>query len=434
MLEFGAEDAGFLAAHAEGFVAFRADLEALGWDEISATCGISRDDIVRVASTYARRKNVVFAWGMGMTHHLHGTANVEAIANLALLRGMLGRPFAGLLPLRGHSNVQGIGTIGVKPIVSAEIYAAMERAFGVTLPREKGVDTLAGLKAAAAGSIDAAIIMGGNLWGATPDTEFATRAMEAIGFKLFLTTTMNRGHVHGLGERESMILPVTARDEEWSPTTQESMFNFVRLSDGGIERLDNVRPETVILCDLATRLMPGSPIPFARFKEHSEVRKVIASVVPGMEQLADIDVARKEFHIRNRVLHAPEFGTPDGRAHFVVTPIPAVDSGKLTLATVRSEGQFNTIIYEEHDSYRYKAPRDAVFLNRDDMSAAGITEGARITLASDRGRMSAVATAFDLPRGSALAYYPEANVLCGTAVDPRSKTPAFKSVPVWIET
>jgi len=434
VLELGAEDAGFLAAHAEGFVAFRADLEALGWDEISATCGISRDDIVRVASTYARRKNVVFAWGMGMTHHLHGTANVEAIGNLALLRGMLGRPFAGLLPLRGHSNVQGIGTIGVKPIVSAEIYAAMERAFGVTLPREKGVDTLAGLEAAAAGSIDAAIIMGGNLWGATPDTEFATRAMEAIGFKLFLTTTMNRGHVHGLGEGESMILPVTARDEEWSPTTQESMFNFVRLSDGGIERLDNVRPETVILCDLATRLMPGSPIPFARFKEHSEVRKVIASVVPGMEQLADIDVARKEFHIRNRVLHAPEFGTPDGRAHFVVTPIPAVDSGKLTLATVRSEGQFNTIIYEEHDSYRYKAPRDAVFLNRDDMSAAGITEGARITLASDRGRMSAVATAFDLPRGSALAYYPEANVLCGTAVDPRSKTPAFKSVPVWIET
>jgi anaerobic selenocysteine-containing dehydrogenase len=276
--------------------------------------------------------------------------------------------------------------------------------------------------------------MGGNLWGATPDTEFATRAMEAIGFKLFLTTTLNRGHVHGLVEGEAMILPVTARDEEWSPTTQESMFNFVRLSDGGIERLDNVRPETVILCDLATRLMPDSPIPFAKFKEHREVRKVIAAVVPGMEQLADIDVAKKEFHIKNRVLHAPKFGTPDGQAHFVVTPIPVLDRQKLTLATVRSEGQFNTIIYEEHDTYRYKAPRDAVFLNRDDMSAANVREGDRVTIASDQGRMSAVATAFDLPRGSALAYYPEANVLCGTAVDPRSKTPAFKSVPVWIET
>ncbi len=199
---------------------------------------------------------MVFAWGMGMTHHLHGVANVEAIANLALLRGMIGKRFAGLLPLRGHSNVQGIGTIGVKPVVSEEVFAAMETAFGVKLPRAKGFDTMAGLKAAEAGTIDAAVIMGGNLWGATPDTEFATRAMGAIGFKLFLTTTLNRGHVHGLGEGEALILPVTARDEEWSPTTQESMFNFVRLSDGGIKRLDNVRPETVILCDIAAKLLP----------------------------------------------------------------------------------------------------------------------------------------------------------------------------------
>jgi molybdopterin-dependent oxidoreductase alpha subunit len=433
VLELGAEDRGFLAAYAEGVDAFKADLEALRWDDIVAACGVSREDVVRVASTYARRKNVVFAWGMGMTHHLHGVANVEAIANLALLRGMIGRPFAGLLPLRGHSNVQGIGTIGVKPIVSAEIFAAMERSFGISLPREKGFDTMAGLEAAANGRIDAAVIMGGNLWGATPDTAFATRAMEAIGFKLFLTTTMNRGHVHGLGEGEAMILPVTARDEEWSPTTQESMFNFVRLSDGGIERLDNVRPETVILCDLATRLMPDTPIPFAKFKEHREVRKVIAGVVPGMEQLADIDVAKREFHIKSRVLHTPLFGTSDGRAHLVVTPIPPLDRQKLTLATVRSEGQFNTIIYEEHDTYRNKAPRDAVFLNREDMSAANVREGDRVTIASDQGRMTAIATAFDLPRGSALAYYPEANVLCANTVDPRSKTPAFKSVPVWIE-
>ncbi|MDO8360321.1 MAG: molybdopterin dinucleotide binding domain-containing protein, partial [Devosia sp.] len=433
VLELDAEDRAFLAAHADGFEAYAADLDALSWDEIVSACGIARADVARVATTYARRKNVVFAWGMGMTHHLHGVANVEAIANLALLRGMIGRTFAGLLPLRGHSNVQGIGTIGVKPVVSEEVFAAMEKAFGVSLPRERGFDTMAGLEAAARGEIDAAVIMGGNLWGATPDTEFSTRAMGAIGFKLFLTTTLNRGHVHGLGEGESLILPVTARDEEWSPTTQESMFNFVRLSDGGIERLDNVRPETVILSDLAQLLLPGSPIPFARFKDHRELRQAIAVIVPGMEQLADIDVAKKEFHIKNRVMHAPKFGTADGRAHFVVTPLPALERRQLILATVRSEGQFNTIVYEEHDTYRNRAPRDAVFLNRDDMSAFGVGEGQRIALASDQGRMSAVAVAFDLPRGSALAYFPEANVLCGTAVDPRSKTPAFKSVPVWIE-
>lgn len=431
--ELRLEDRAFLAEHTSGYAAFLADLDALCWDEIVGACGISRDEIDRVARAYGKAKNAVFAWGMGMTHHLHGVGNVEAIANLALLRGMIGRPFAGLLPLRGHSNVQGIGTIGVKPVVSETVFAAMERAFGVSLPRRAGLDTMACLEAAERGEVDAAVIMGGNLWGATPDTAFASRAMEAIGFKLFLTTTLNRGHVHGLGEGEVMILPVTARDEEWSPTTQESMFNFVRLSDGGIERLDNVRPETVILVDLATRLLPDTSIPFKSFKDHAEVRKVIAAVVPGLEQLADIDVAKKEFHIRNRVLHTPEFGTPDGKGHFVVVPLPAGNQQMLTLATVRSEGQFNTIIYEEHDSYRNKAPRDAVFLNAADMDAWGIAEGQAVALASAQGRMRAVATRFDLPRGSAMAYYPEANVLCGTEVDPRSKTPAFKSVPVWIE-
>ena len=433
VLEMGAEDKAFIAAHSADFDSWRADLDALSWPEIEAATGIARADIQRVAGIYAERQNVVFAWGMGMTHHVHGVANVEAIANLALLRGMIGRRYAGLLPLRGHSNVQGIGTIGVKPIVSEEVFAAMERTFGVKLSRAKGYDTMAGLEAADRGEIDAAVIMGGNLWGATPDATFSTRAMGKIGFKLFLTTTLNRGHVHGLGDGESLILPVTARDEEWSPTTQESMFNYVRLSDGGITRLDNVRPETVILCDIAEILVPDCGIDFSAFKQHREVREAIAKIVPGMEALADIDVAKREFHIRNRVMHAPQFGTPDGRAHFVVTPLPAQPDAPLMLASVRSEGQFNTIIYEEHDTYRGRAGRDAVFLNRDDMAAFGVTAGQRIRLRSASGSMDGTATPFDLPRGSALAYFPEANVLTATAVDPRSKTPAFKSVPVWID-
>ncbi|MGN6102261.1 MAG: FdhF/YdeP family oxidoreductase [Devosia sp.] len=435
----GGADQRFIDEHSEGFAAFLGDLEALSWEAIVDVCGVARADIERVARTYGRARNAVFAWGMGMTHHLHGVANVEAIANLALLRGMVGKRFAGLLPLRGHSNVQGIGTIGVKPVLSKEVFDRMEAAFGVTLPREKGFDTMAGLEAAAAGQIDAAVLMGGNLFEASPDRDFAGRAMGAIPFKLFLTTTLNRGHVHGLGEGECLILPVTARDEEWSPTTQESMFNYVRLSDGGIRRLGNVRPETVILADLATALLPQSPIPFAAFKQHARVREAIARIVPGLEQLADIDVARREFHISNRVMHTPSFGTPDGRAHFVVTPLPApveAPQGKpaLRLATVRSEGQFNTIIYEERDTYRGGVGRWSVLLSRDDLKAFGIAEGQRITLASAHGRMAdVVAHGFDLPAGSALAYYPEANVLCGTAVDPRSRTPAFKSVPVWIE-
>ena len=430
VLAQGMEDRDFIAAHGTGFAAFEADIAALGWDAITAACGLSRDAIERVAAAYGRSKNAVFAWGMGMTHHVHGVANVEAIANLALLRGMIGKRFAGLLPLRGHSNVQGIGTIGVKPVLARDVLEKMEQAFGVTFPQERGLDTMACMQRAAAGAIDAAVIMGGNLWAATPDTTFSTRAMAQIGFKLFLTTTLNQGHVHGLGEGEVMILPVTARDEEWEPTTQESMFNFVRLSDGGINRIDSVRPESWILGQLGKRMLPNSPIDFEAFSRHARLRDAIAAIVPGMEELADIDVAKREFHIRNRVMHAPSFGTADGKAHFVVTPIPETRPGRLMLASVRSEGQFNSIIYEETDSYRGKAGRHSVFLNGEDMAERGLIEGQGVTVTSDVGQMQGLATQFDLPRGSALAYYPEANVLVGTAVDPRSKTPAFKSVPV----
>jgi molybdopterin-dependent oxidoreductase alpha subunit len=433
VLEQGREDRAFIVQHGADFDAYLADIEALGWDEITAACGLSRDDISRVAAAYGRSKHAVFAWGMGMTHHVHGVANVEAIANLALLRGMIGKPFAGLLPLRGHSNVQGIGTIGVKPVLARDVLKRMEEAFGVTFPEEKGLDTMACMHMAAGGGIDAAVIMGGNLWAATPDTGFSTRAMSEIGFKLFLTTTLNQGHVHGLGDGEVMILPVTARDEEWEPTTQESMFNFVRLSDGGITRIETVRPESWILGQLGRRILPDSPIDFAAFSGHARIRDAIAAIVPGMEELADIDVAKREFHIRNRVLHTPSFGTEDGKAHFVVTPLPAPADGRLMLATVRSEGQFNSIIYEETDSYRGKAGRHSIFLNAGDLAARGLVEGQPVVVRSDVGEMTGFATGFDLPQGSVMAYYPEANVLVGTAVDPRSKTPAFKSVPVEIE-
>ncbi|MBI1186948.1 MAG: FdhF/YdeP family oxidoreductase [Alphaproteobacteria bacterium] len=431
----GAEDAGFIAAQCAGFDAYRADIEATSWDEIVGRSGLPRADIERVAALYANARNAVFAWGMGMTHHLHGCDNVESIANLALLRGQIGRPGAGLLPLRGHSNVQGIGTIGVKPVLAADVLARMEAAFGVTLPKGGGLDTMGGMQAADRGAIDAALIMGGNLYEANPNTAWAAAALDKIGFKVFLTTTLNRGHVHGIDRGEALILPVTARDEEWQPTTQESMFNYVRLSDGGIRRLEGVRPETVILTEIARRLMPGSPIDFAAFQQHRTVREAIARIVPGMEALADIDVAKREFHVQGRLMHTPRFNTADGKAHFQVRAMPAETEGALTLTTVRSEGQFNTIVYERRDAYRGDADRWSVMMNAADLEAHGLKDGDRATLSSVHGRMESVTVrAFDIARGAVMAYYPEANVLTGADVDPRSKTPAFKSTPVRIET
>lgn len=433
IIEAGLHDAAFIRDYTTGFEGFAAQCAETGWDAIEGATALSRAEITETALTIARAKNAVFAWGMGITHHMNGCEAVEAIACLALLTGHIGRPGAGLLPLRGHSNVQGIGTIGVKPVLPREVFEAIERSFGIALPTDKGFDTLAGVQAADRGEVDAAVIMGGNLLEATPDKSFAARALDRIGFRVHLTTTINRGHVEGVEHGEVLILPVTARDEEWEPTTQESMFNFVRLSDGGIERLAGVRPEVTIIADIAGRVLPDGPIDWAEFARHSRIREAIAATVPGMEGLLDLDVAKREFHVSGRLLHTPRFNRPDGKAAFVTNPLPTPHSG-LTLTTVRSEGQFNSIIYERTDSYRDNATRTTAMLNPEDLAANGFADGDKATLVSDHGRMEGVTLkAWDLARGTVMAYYPEANVLVGPAVDPRSRTPSFKATAVRLE-
>ncbi|WP_439106850.1 FdhF/YdeP family oxidoreductase [Congregibacter sp.] len=434
VLALEAQNTPFIDDHCQGWAEFRDDLAATTWDEISTESGLSRLELERVATVYARSSNAVFAWGMGMTHHRFGSENVEYIANLALLRGMMGRRFAGLLPLRGHSNVQGIGTIGVKPVLAEDVFDNIERELGVSLPDTPGFDTLAALEAADQGDIDVACVVGGNLYAATPDSAWAAQAMDRIGLRIHLTTTLNQGHLHGVAG-DLLILPVAARDEEEQSTTQESMFNFVRLSDGGIHRLPEVHSEVRILSELGQRLIPSSVVDFERFASHENVRQVIARTVPGMEALKDIGVAKKEFHVRDRLMHEPVFHTPTAKAQFRVHALPTVnevaDSYPFLLASVRSEGQFNSIIYEETDSYRYGADRRSVLVSPDDLAALKLSAGDRVDVLSAHGEMLGLsAQPFNLPMGSLLAYYPEANVLTDRERDPRSQTPRFKSIPV----
>jgi len=210
------------------------------------------------------------------------------------------------------------------------------------------------------------------------------------------------------------------------------MFNYVRLSDGGIHRLANVKPEVVILSEIAKRLLPGCTVDFNAFQQHNKVREAIAAIVPGMEELQDIDVAKKEFHVRGRILHERKFNTSDGKVHFITRATPQ-RAATLMLTTVRSEGQFNTIVYERTDSYRDNADRWTVMMNKEDMRELGVIDHGKASFESAHGRMLDVTVReFNLARGSVMAYFPEANVLIGTEVDPRSKTPAFKSTPVWL--
>ena len=437
VLEKQNQDSTFIEKHCENFQTFAIDIQNTSWATIVEASGLTQQQIEEAANLYAESKHTVFAWGMGITHHQHGSENVEYIANLALLRGMVGKTHSGLLPLRGHSNVQGIGTIGVKPVLPDDIFKQLEKQLGTSLPSKPGLDTFAALTAANDNVIDCACIVGGNLYAATPNSTWAEKALDKIGFKLYLTTTLNQGHLYGVNDSESLILPVLARDEEKQATTQESMFNFVRLSDGGIDRLDNVKSEVEILATLGKKILPDHRVDFEEYTHHDSIRDTIAKTVPGMEQLKDISVAKEEFHIKGRVLHEPNFKTSSKKANFITHPIPnknQTTSYPFLLASVRSEGQFNSIIYEETDSYRHNAKRWTVFISEQDMLELDIQTGDPVNLVSASGRMDKVnAQAFDLPAGNLLAYYPEANALTGGNLDPRSKTPNFKSTPVRIE-
>ena len=437
ILEKQNQDSTFIEKHCENFQTFAKDIQNTSWTTIVEASGLTQQQIEEAANLYTESKRTVFAWGMGITHHQHGSENVEYIANLALLRGMVGKTHSGLLPLRGHSNVQGIGTIGVKPVLPDDIFKQLEKQLGTSLPSKPGLDTFAALTAANDNTIDCACIVGGNLYAATPNSTWAEKALDKIGFKLYLTTTLNQGHLYGVNDSESLILPVLARDEEKQATTQESMFNFVRLSDGGIDRLDNVKSEVEILATLGKKILPDHRVDFEEYTHHDSIRDTIAKTVPGMEQLKDISVAKEEFHIKGRVLHEPNFKTSSKKANFITHPIPnknQTTSYPFLLASVRSEGQFNSIIYEETDSYRHNAKRWTVFISEQDMLELDIQTGDPVNLVSASGRMEKVnAQAFDLPAGNLLAYYPEANALTDGNLDPRSKTPNFKSTPVRIE-
>ncbi|HUG90587.1 MAG TPA: FdhF/YdeP family oxidoreductase [Planctomycetaceae bacterium] len=436
VLERNGHDAAFIANHTEGFDELRRHLEATPWTEIAAASGVEHAVMDRIAGLYLAARNVVFGWAMGITHHAHGTDTVRMIANVALLRGMVGRRGAGVMPIRGHSNVQGMGSVGVTPALKQAILERFEQRLGVAVPRSPGYDTMACMQAASRGEMHAALCLGGNLYGSNPDARFAAEALGRLKLIVYLSTTLNTGHAWGTAG-ETLILPVLPRDEEPQPTTQESMFSYVRLSDGGPARFRGPRSEVSILSSIGRLLLagPGPPVDWNRLASHAAVRELIGELIPGYEALRDIDRTRTEFHVTGRTLENYRFPTPGGKARFHAVPFPPPPhgNGRLRLMTVRSEGQFNTVVYDTEDVYRGQERRDVILMNALDLERLGLEAEQRVRVESEAGEMRYIlARPFDIRPGNALMYYPEANALVPAAVDPHSRTPAFKSVAITV--
>lgn len=428
----------FLREHCRDSEKWLAAVDEFAWEEIEKKSGVARSEIESIASVYGQSKRTVFAWTMGVTHHAHGVSNVQAIASLALCRGMVGRPGCGLMPIRGHSNVQGIGSVGVTPKLKDQIFDSLQKEFGVCLPTTPGKDTLACMEAANRYELSVGFCLGGNLYGSNPDSAFAAEALSRLEMNVMLSTTMNTGHVHGLA-RETIVLPVLARDEEPEPTTQESMFNLVRLSDGGPRRVPGPRSEVDVVATIGGRLLPDAAgIDWDAMQKTSTIRNWIGTVIPGFAKISEIDQTKQEFQIDGRTFHQPLFPTADGRGVLHLHDLPELKGTgdkELRLMTVRSEGQFNTVVYEEEDVYRNQRRRNVILMHSEDLNRFGLEGGQSVTVRSETGCMTGItAEAFDQIRpGNALMYYPESNVLVPRRADPESRTPAFKGVVVRIE-
>jgi molybdopterin-dependent oxidoreductase alpha subunit len=455
LLESGAVAWEFVKAHSDGWPELIAQIESTSWESITVCCGLSREELEHTASRLAACRAVVFAWAMGITHHANGTTNVQAIANTAVLSGNVGRPGAGTMPIRGHSNVQGFGSMGVSVRLREPMRLALEQLLGRPLSRTPGYHTRDLIDAAERGAVDTLLCLGGNLFGANPDTAQARRALGRIDTIVYLATKPNTGHFHGLAARQTLLLPVFNRFETPHRTTVESGNNWVRLNEPGHTHLRSTSSgggqlisEVVFLAELAHRLFGSEPIEWRRLQDPIYVRDLIARTVPGYEAMAGIDASRREFEVGGRVFQEPRFPTATGRAQLAVTPLPdlklpgpehfgGLAAGErglvLNLITARSYGQHNTVVYKPGDRYRGMEHRQTLLINPEDLAASGLRPHQRVTVQGEAGELEGIELIPGaIRRGAALMFFPEANVLMRSHHDPQAGTPAYKRVPVLV--
>lgn len=449
-LESGAIAWDFVKSHSDGWEALQEQLISTSWESITQCCGLSREELEHTAARLANCRAVVFAWAMGITHHSNGTTNVQAIANSAVLSGNVGRPGTGTMPIRGHSNVQGFGSMGVSVRLREPMRLALEGLLQRPLSRTPGFHARDLIEAADRGEVDALLCLGGNLFGASPDSTQARRALGKIDTIAYLATKPNQGHFHGLGARQTLLLPVFNRFETPHRTTVESGNNWVRLNEPGATHLKraNLTSEVEFLAELAHRLFGNNPINWKNLQDPIYVRKLIAKTVPGYKHIADIDATNKEFEVSGRVFSKPHFSTPNGKAQLTPTPLPELtlpdvdhfgglaDGERgfvLNLITARSHGQHNTVVYKPADQYRGMPHRHTLLINPEDLQKLGLEAHEQVTVQGEAGSLEKIELIpGSIRQGCGLMFFPEANVLMRGVTDQSCGTPAYKRVPILI--
>ncbi len=448
LIEWDALDHDFLDTYTVGFEAYVEHVADLDWDKVERSTSLSRAQITEAAQLFRDSDATILCWAMGITQHHNSVAMIKEFVNVALLQGNIGRPGAGLCPVRGHSNVQGDRTMGIWEQVPDHFLDAIRDEFGFEPPREHGYDTVNAIRAMRDGKVRVFMGMGGNFVSATPDTEVSEAAMRNCALTVHVSTKLNRSHVVTGGE--ALILPVLGRSEKdltggrQQRVTVEDSMSAVHASHGPLEPASpHLRSEVDIVCSLALATLPDSPVPWAAMRDdYTEIRRRIGRVVPGCAAYdAKIDVPGG-FVLPHPPRDTRTFETKTGKAVITCTPVEVleVDEGRLLLQTLRSHDQFNTTIYGLDDRYRgIKGGRRVVFVHPEDIRSLGWSDGDLVDLVSEWEDRERVArdfriVSYDQPRGCAAAYYPETNPLVPLdATAEGSNTPASKSVVIRLE-
>ena len=433
-------DRRFIDRHTTGWPELEAALARQSLADLERWSGTSRQRMHDFARLYRDAARAIFVWSMGLTMHRHGVANVRALAGLALARGMVGRPGAGLMPIRGHSGVQGGAEMGCVPNVFPGGHAtdgagagAMEEAWGFEVPDWTGRYASEMLDAADAGGLEALWCVGSNLFAVLPDADYVRGALERIPLRVHHDIVLNPQMFVEPADAV-LVLPATTRYElegGGTETTTERRVIFSPEIPG--PRVEEARDEWRVLIDLARRVRPEASEKIA-FDSTAEIRREISRVVPlyrGIERLA---TKGDQFQWGGeRLGEEGRFGTADGRARFTVETPPEAETppGRFRLSTRRGK-QFNSMVFGDRDALA-GSRRDGVIMAAEDMIRLRLAEGARIVLRNETGELAGRARAGEIRPGTVMVYWPEANQLIPRGVlDPECGIPAYRDATVEI--
>jgi len=439
-LELDAIDHDFIKNSTVGFTELVSSVKSTNWSQIERDSGLTRFQIEKAGRLVAKSNASISCWAMGLTQHKNGVSVIQEVTNLMLMGGHIGKPGAGLCPVRGHSNVQGDRTVGIWERPSEAFLERLDSACDITSPREHGVDVVEAIKQMRKGDVDLFMCMGGNFISATPDTEYTAEAISKVGLTVQVSTKLNRSHL--VTGDEALILPCLGRTEidiqnsvEQFVTVENSM-GIVHTSKGGLKPASmNLRSEPWIVASLASVTLEDDRNWMDLVNDYDKIRNLMSKALAGFENYNERVRSENGFALPNPPRDSRSFNTPDKKAHFISHQLPDVkiDEDKYVMMTIRSHDQYNTTIYDLHDRYRgIHGNRRIILMNANDMVDRGWKTRHIVDIVShfnseERRSDGWQVVAYDIPRGNIATYFPEANVLVPLdSTAHKSNTPTSK--------